>query len=77
MSEPWASSPSELTAVPPSSAASFAARPEPESANSIASGGGSEVAHPRAIAAAMFPDPAKPIFMTNSVLAAAGAPNFG
>ena len=47
----------EATASPPSSAASSFARPEPESVKSIPS---TSPASPRAIAAAMLPDPANP-----------------
>src|SRR6476659_7229860 len=50
-------------APPPSSSASAAARPEPASENSITSGPPSPAAHPRAIAAAMFPAPANPTFI--------------
>ncbi len=44
-------------ASPSTSRANSAARPDPESVNSIRS---NEPAHPRAIAAAMFPDPTNP-----------------
>ena len=67
-SEPRARSRSESTASPPVSAASRAARPEPASEKSIASGPPSELAQPRAIAVAMFPAPAKPILTLGSLV---------
>ena len=51
----WATS-TLVTARPPSSAASAAARPDPESEHSTGS------PQPRAIARAMFPAPIKPSF---------------
>src|SRR4051812_41356731 len=62
-----ASSARDSTAVPPSCRASPAARPEPASAKNIASGPFSDPAQPRASAAAMFPAPAKPIFIERSL----------
>ncbi len=55
------------TASPPSSPASAAARPDPLSENSISS---NSPFHPRAMAAAMLPDPTKPTIMSWSLAAA-------
>src|SRR5581483_3021940 len=68
-----ASSLSVARVSPPTSPASAAARSASRSAKSIASGPPGAAAHPRAIAAAMLPAPAKPTFTAHSLLSAGAA----